>query len=303
MIAEDLYKQYVIPLDAISTGFMHEGNLNTPIKCILFDIYGTLLISASGDIGHQGTNDRIEHHLNELLIRCRIDMSIRELTDKLHNAIRREHENLKKRGVDYPEVQIEKVWESVFSEQDIAPDAGNKTGGGLQNSKFDPADIRHFAMAWEMITNPVYPMPNLESTLSLCRQNAILMGVISNAQFYTEPFFRELTGKDFEASGFDRELIFMSWQHGFAKPSMQLFKAAGLRLENLQISADQTLYVGNDMLKDVFPAKQVGFKTALFAGDKRSLKLRRKDPRCRGLKPDLVITDLIQLAVPDLRDF
>jgi len=49
------------------------------------------------------------------------------------------------------------------------------------------------------------------------------------------------------------------------------------------------------MLNDIYPAQKVGFQTALFAGDKRSLRLRNDDPRCKNLKPDLVITDLIQL--------
>jgi hypothetical protein len=35
--------------------------------------------------------------------------------------------------------------------------------------------------------------------------------------------------------------------------------------------------------------------TALFAGDRRSLRLRKDDPSCRLLTPDLVITDLGQL--------
>jgi putative hydrolase of the HAD superfamily len=49
------------------------------------------------------------------------------------------------------------------------------------------------------------------------------------------------------------------------------------------------------MLNDIFPAKITGFQTALFAGDKRSLRRRTDDPRCRNLKPDLVVTDLGQL--------
>ena len=39
----------------------------------------------------------------------------------------------------------------------------------------------------------------------------------------------------------------------------------------------------------------VGFKTALFAGDGRSLRPRESDDRCRGLSPDLIVTDLRQL--------
>ena len=54
--------------------------------------------------------------------------------------------------------------------------------------------------------------------------------------------------------------------------------------------------MGNDMLNDILPARSVGFRTALFAGDKRSLRLRRDDPRCNNLKPDMILTDLIQLV-------
>ena len=36
-------------------------------------------------------------------------------------------------------------------------------------------------------------------------------------------------------------------------------------------------------------------KTALFAGDERSLRLRENDSRCKDLSADVVITDLIQV--------
>jgi putative hydrolase of the HAD superfamily len=49
------------------------------------------------------------------------------------------------------------------------------------------------------------------------------------------------------------------------------------------------------MLNDIYPAKNAGFNTALFAGDARSLRLRKDIPECKTLSADLVITDLIQL--------
>ena len=64
------------------------------------------------------------------------------------------------------------------------------------------------------------------------------------------------------------------------------------------ISPEETLYVGNDKLNDIWPAAQLGLKTALFAGDQRSLRLREDDTRCSDLEPDLIITKLSQL--PDL---
>ena len=50
------------------------------------------------------------------------------------------------------------------------------------------------------------------------------------------------------------------------------------------------------MLNDILPARSAGFQTALFAGDRRSLRLRRDDPRCTNLKPDMILTDLFQFA-------
>lgn len=62
------------------------------------------------------------------------------------------------------------------------------------------------------------------------------------------------------------------------------------------ITPRQTLYVGNDMLNDILPAAQVGFRTALFAADKRSLRLRKDDPRVSQTVPDIVVTNLEEVA-------
>ncbi|NJK85117.1 MAG: hypothetical protein HC906_03265 [Bacteroidales bacterium] len=49
------------------------------------------------------------------------------------------------------------------------------------------------------------------------------------------------------------------------------------------------------MEKDVWPASRLGIRTVLFAGDKRSLRLKAKNINLNGLKPDFVITDLQQI--------
>jgi putative hydrolase of the HAD superfamily len=74
-----------------------------------------------------------------------------------------------------------------------------------------------------------------------------------------------------------------------------MFQVAAEQLKHMDISVGSALYIGNDMLNDMYPAKQAGFKTGLFAGDARSLRLRENDPKCKDLSVDLVITDLIQL--------
>jgi putative hydrolase of the HAD superfamily len=96
--------------------------------------------------------------------------------------------------------------------------------------------------------------------------------------------------------GFDPDLCAWSFQLLEAKPSPNLFCGVVERLQHQYgISPEETIYVGNDKLNDIWPATQLGLKTALFAGDQRSLRLREDDTRCSNLEPDLIITELSQL--------
>jgi putative hydrolase of the HAD superfamily len=163
----------------------------------------------------------------------------------------------------------------------------------LENNDADL--VQAFALEFELIVNPVFPMPHLAALLSGCRKRKLWMGIISNAQFYTPHLFQWFLDANYEALGFCTDLVFFSYQFGYAKPSSFLFNLATIKLKEKGIREHGVLYVGNDMLNDIYPAAITGFKTALFAGDKRSLRLRKDEPKCRHLSADIVITDLIQL--------
>ena len=277
IMKKELIKQYLRPLTPLPTSILPRGDLRQGIQCILFDIYGTLFISGSGDIslGHQTPPP--EGQIKELLARYAISHPPRRILEKLYQCIEARHGVLRNRGVDYPEVIIERIWRQVLKIE-------------------DPFIIRQFAAEFELITNPVAPMPHLASMLSACRRKNLLLGIISNAQFYTPFLFRWFLNTDIEALGFDTGFLFYSYQHEVAKPSPILFKMAAEKLASRGIQPEAVLYVGNDMLNDIYPAVAIGFQTALFAGDGRSLRLRAGDPRCADLHPDLVLTDLDQLA-------
>lgn len=72
-------------------------------------------------------------------------------------------------------------------------------------------------------------------------------------------------------------------------------KWIGSRRERFR-AAREALYVGNDMLNDILPANREGFQTCLFAGDRRSLRLREQDPRCAGVAPTEVVGSLRELG-------
>ena len=100
------------------------------------------------------------------------------------------------------------------------------------------------------------------------------LGVVSNAQFYTPSLFPALLDTELDEAGFDPQLRYYSFEHRCGKPGAELYTAAREELERRSVAADEVLFVGNDMLNDVMAAAREGFRTALFAGDARSLRLR-----------------------------
>jgi len=272
----DRLLHYIEPLSPLPTSLSPIGKLEERIQCILFDVYGTLFISGSGDISIARQQSQQTQNFKNLLDKHQIKKKPQIVLDDFFSAIDIEHKRLKKTGVDFPEVEIDRIWTRVLEIEEL--DA-----------------VRAFAVEFELIVNPVYPMPNLEKMLSGCKKSKVLMGIISNAQFYTPYLFSWVLDSSPEDLGFKSDLIFYSYKSGHAKPSPFMFEAAAKNLRNMEISAHSVLYIGNDMLSDIYPAKMVGFKTALFAGDARSLRMREDHPKCQNISADIVISDLVQI--------
>ena len=75
--------------------------------------------------------------------------------------------------------------------------------------------------------------------------------------------------------------IVVSGDHGFRKPDARLFEYA---LEKMGVSAAQTVYVGNDMFRDIYGARQVGMRTIMFDSDQGTKEYE-------DCAPDYRITD------------
>lgn len=273
---EDIFEKFISPLRPIPTEIKPGGRIKRPVTAVVFDIYGTLFISESGGARMPRLSEDVEKRMGELIAPLGLNISPEVLIQTLFDAIETEHSRKKACGTDFPEVEIDRIWESIL---------------GIDDMEI----TRRFALAFELIVNPVYPMPHLDSLLSACSRAGLIMGLMSNAQFYTPFLFRHFCGAFPEELGFDPNLTIYSYQYGHAKPSPVLYTALAENLRRLGISPGSTLFMGNDMLNDVCAADAIGFQTALFAGDRRSLRLRTDDPRASALRPDLYITDLKQL--------
>ncbi len=295
MLDKDTASNYMSPLLPVPTPLTPSGRIEHKIRCFMFDIYGTLFISGAGDISISQKKPGKMPGLERMLKQFGINKKPGALRKDLFREIEKRHAESRSKGVDYPEVEVDRVWMNVLmnilGKSNHAEDQQSKT----RQSKTRQSKIRQFAELFELIVNPVYPMPKLGELLTACKESGIVMGIISNAQFYTPYLFNRFFDSDPEGLGFHPDLTIYSYRFGCAKPSLRLFQTAAARLKNMGIAEESVLYVGNDMLNDIMPAKKTGFKTALFAGDQRSLRLRKDEPVCKNIKADLVITSLAQL--------
>jgi putative hydrolase of the HAD superfamily len=281
-------RRHCRPLVPIATGERPVLRPLDGVRAVLFDIYGTLFISTSGDLGAGSTAAKRGRAFEAALRAADLpaDCDGEQGVDRLYAAIRGEHDRNRARGVEYPEVDIVEMWRRALSGL-VPPDRLRSAAGRVTLEKV--------ALEYEMRTNPVWPMPHLRECLDFLRQQGFVLGLVSNAQFFTSQLFPALLGAPAGALGFDGHLSCYSYRHGHAKPGLLLYRVAGELLAGRGIQAREVLHVGNDMLKDIRPASALGFRTALYAGDARSLRRREDDPRVRDVVPDLVLTDLLSL--------
>jgi putative hydrolase of the HAD superfamily len=124
------------------------------------------------------------------------------------------------------------------------------------------------------------------------------LGIVSNAQFYTpidlSLFVRDQGGDRYDdyTELFDDDLTFFSYEYGIAKPGLFLFRKLYDALYEYHILPKQTVFVGNDLAADIEPAAEVGMKTALFCGDRRSAFLHGLQGR---VVPDIAFSDYAEL--------
>lgn len=261
------------------------------VKALIFDIYGTLLISGSGDVFSEEVN------LAEILeVFKRSDIRISsgdpakgasKVLSVFNDTISKSHREARAAGVAYPEIDIREIWDEVILSM--------SSSGTLSAGHDYSADKISFH--YEAVTNPVYPMPGMKKLIHKLEKDKKVLGIISNAQFYTPVIMNYfMTGKvhdDFEIEPFRKKLVKYSFLERCSKPELSLFESVRQTLlDDFGIAPGETLFIGNDMFKDIYPAAKVGFSTVLFAGDGRSLRLREDKKELRGVVPDYTVNDL-----------
>ncbi|MBX3743213.1 MAG: HAD family hydrolase [Akkermansiaceae bacterium] len=228
------------------------------IRAVIFDIYGTLLIAPPGAVRHDPAFDPV---LREILSAAGHDLGDSPTT-VLHAAVHRHHAAS---GHAHPEIDLAQVWQEVLGTTE---------------------DVTDLITAVENAWHPCEPMPRARETLLRLSAEGVTLGVLSNAQANTLPALDGTLGAVTPLLA--PELTVLSYQHGIAKPSPELFQLLARRLEARGISPAETLFVGNDPRQDILPAQAAGFRTALFAGHPGSI-------RPGECTPDLTLRSLSEI--------
>ena len=280
-------------LKPIATGTQVDDRPIDGIKAVLFDIYGTLLISSSGDIGSINFKEKTVYKvLSEagiIFSHSDAEENGKLVIQHYEQAIRYDHQEKRNCGIDHPEIEIIHIWDTCLKSL--------KNTGIIEKTK--ELKLEHIAIELECLTNPVYPMPGMKDCIEIIKSLDLKLGIISNAQYFTRIimnyFLKNELDMSYQIESFHPELLIYSYEHHQAKPGLFLYQLMKDRLQKHNLNPEECLYIGNDMLNDIYPASQLGYKTVLFAGDKRSLRLRQERAELKALKPDRVITDLHQL--------
>jgi len=254
----------------------------TDIRAVICDVYGTLV-----HYWRDGFGDAVQKELMLLeafktvvqtfgmeTALTKVNPSTppeKTVSDFYNGLIALQHDQAKGKGVALPEIVIEKIWEVIITI--------------LKRHGYEPScatgeSVRDFSrkVAW---TYNFYALgrglyPGVVDSLSLLKEKNMVLGLLSNAQFYT-PIDLTLMVRDqsndtvddiFEL--FDDELSFLSYEYLVAKPDQLLFRKLYDALYEFQILPSQTVFIGNDLVTDILPAQQAGMKTAFFTGDSNS---------------------------------
>lgn len=128
----------------------------------------------------------------------------------------------------------------------------------------------------------IVPMDNLYQTLDFLSEKNIKLGIITNGK-------TDFQRKNIKALKIEKyfKVILISEEEKLKKPQAEIFLKA---LKLLEVSANETIFVGDHLTNDVLGANNVGMLGILFDNKCKSINMKN---RIKDLKEiaDYIITD------------
>jgi FMN phosphatase YigB (HAD superfamily) len=275
----------------------------TDVRAVTWNVYGTLLRILGGELYFE--------HPQVFVMEVALDKTLQEfkmwgsMTRKpgqpaeylrhIYSQVLLEQRAATTTGEKHPEVSSEQVWENIIKKL-LQKDYRWDTGffGALNEFSRKVAYFFHASLQGTAC------YPGAAAALLRCRRRSMIQGILADGQCFTAlQLQRGLQAQDPRADLDelipDKERL-LSHELRARKPSERLFRQSLAQLAKKGISPEQVLHVGSRIQQDLVPARRLGMKTALFAGDKQSLQATAKQLQEPTGRPDVMMTELNQIV-------
>lgn len=274
------------------------------VRAVTWSIYGTLLAIAGGELYFE--------HPNHFIMEVALDKTVQEFNMwpsmprkpgkpseyllKVYRELLTDQRIAPSTRDKYPTVLSDRLWESWtrrLQQKDYVINAslyGNIKEFSQKVAYFFHASLQGTAC-----------YPTAAQALRSVKGTGRAQGLLADTQcFTTVQLARALRRQDQAAmldELVDTDLRACSHELKARKPSERVFKHVLGELGQRGITPDKVLHIGSRITLDIAPARRLGMKTGLFAGDVASIEPDTtellKDP---GNRPDVLLTQLNQIT-------
>ncbi|MBO7147903.1 MAG: HAD family hydrolase [Lentisphaeria bacterium] len=228
------------------------------IRGLLFDLNGTVI-----DI----LTDENDYHVYRVTSNFLSYYGIMISPDRLKELFfELNRQQRKTSGEEFPEFDVEKIFRDIFKSCGVSDCP--------EHLAATAAIVFRSASRHQLI-----PYPDVCEVLTQLQAN-YCMGALSDGQsLWAVPELR--------AAGLEKFFSFtiVSGDHGFRKPDKRMYEMA---LQKIGLNADEVLFVGNDMYRDVYGAHEAGMKTVFFRSN-------QGDHSSHGVEADYIIYHFSEL--------
>jgi FMN phosphatase YigB (HAD superfamily) len=273
------------------------------VRAVLWNIYGTLLRIAGGELWFE--------HPQPFVMGVALDKTIQEYKmwasmsrkpgqpsdymKQLYTQVLTEYKAVPGGTEKYPEVASDRVWEALIKKlfhKDYKFDAG--FFGSLNEFSRKVAYFFHASL------QGTDAYDGAARAMRHVAEAGLKQGLLADGQCFTRvQLQRGLAAQDKEIDEdklLDKDLTALSYEIRGRKPSERLFRHAVNALNQQGIAPNQVLHVGSRIQNDLVPARRLGMRTALFAGDRTSLQATAEQLKEPASRPDVLLTELSQIA-------
>ena len=214
------------------------------IRAVAFDVNGTLVRIMTEDC-----MDQVFRAAAHFLTYQGIDLRRHQVRDLYFQLLKEQHQASPE---EHPEFDAVGIWRSIIQ--------AHRTDftRALPAGKLRQMPLFLAEMSRGISRRRLSLYPHVREVLDVLRERYPL-AIVTDAQ---SAYARGELHKVGLLGHFDP--IVVSGDHGYRKPDRRLFQFA---LDGMGVAAGNALYVGNDMYRDIFGAREAGMRTVMFDSD------------------------------------